>query len=279
MNTPETIGIIAGRGQFPALTARAAKAKGLRVVVAGFKGFTDPGLASEADQFKMLRLGRLNQLFRYLRKAGAVQVCMAGAINKPKALSLRPDLRALRLLSRMRGKGDDALLRALVDELESEGFQVIQAADLAADLVPDLRGPKGVLSSRKPSPEEWDDLRLGWRIAKAVGGLDIGQCVVLKRGVVSAVESIEGTDAAVKRGGELAGPGAVAVKVCKPGQEERVDLPSLGPTTIQSLKSVQGACLGFEADKTLFFDLEQSLGIADAAGICVIGLTAEDAEP
>ena len=272
MSAQETIAIIAGRGSFPSLVARAAKNAGMRAAIAGFKGFTDQDLVRDADQWKLLHMGRLSQLIAYLKSTGATRVCMAGAIDKPQALSLRPDLRALKVLMRMRGKGDDALLRALINELETEGFSVVQAADLA----PSLRAPHGVLSSREPSSQEWSDLRFGWAAAKRMGELDIGQCVVVRDGVIVAVEAMEGTDQTLQRAGQVAGPGCVVVKTVKPGQEERVDLPALGKTTIESLIQAKAACLGFEAGKTLFFDLDESIRLADSANICLIGLTQED---
>ncbi|MBG0777096.1 MAG: UDP-2,3-diacylglucosamine diphosphatase LpxI [Desulfovibrionaceae bacterium] len=268
---PTTIGLIAGRGQFPALAARGAQTLGHRVAAVGFKGFTDPALENEVHAWTLLGLGQINRLVRFFHGQKATHLCFAGAIDKPKALDLRPDLRALRLLGRLRGKGDDALLRALIGELESEGFQVIQAADL----VPDLRGPAGVLSTRKPDPEEWDDLRFAYATAKDVGRLDIGQCIVVKRGIVAAVEAMEGTDETLRRGGKLARGNAVAVKTLKPGQEERIDLPALGTGTVDSCIAANISCLGFEAGKALFFDLEESLRRADAAGLAIVGITPE----
>jgi DUF1009 family protein len=198
---------------------------------------------------------------------------MAGSIAKPKALDIRPDLRALKLLGMLRDKGDDVLLRAVARELESEGMPVVSPQDI----LPSLLTPAGVLTRRKPTDQEAADLRAGWDMAKAVGRLDIGQCVVLKKGVVAAVEALEGTDETVRRGGRLAGPGAVVVKVCKPDQDQRVDLPSVGTETIRTMAEAGATCLGVEAGKSLFFDREAALEQADKAGICVVGVTGPQA--
>ncbi|MDR2075966.1 MAG: UDP-2,3-diacylglucosamine diphosphatase LpxI [Desulfovibrio sp.] len=264
------IGILAGSGQFPFLVARAARERGCPVIVCGFTGNTDPALAREADAFTLLPLGQLDRLIAFLKSHQVSRVCMAGAILKPRDFSFRPDFRALRLLFRLalKGRGDDAVLGALAAELEGEGLAVIRPDDLA----PALRGPAGILGQRRPDPDQWRDIRFGWATAKALGALDIGQCVVIKNGVVIAVEAIEGTDAALARAGELAGAGCTLVKTAKPGQDERLDLPSLGAGTVSLLARHSFACLAFEAEKTLFFDLGSSLAAADAAAIAVVGV-------
>ncbi len=262
------LGLIAGAGQFPSLVIKGAQAQGLRVAVAGFSGHSDPALQQQADAFSMLHLGQLGKLLAFFKKQAVDQVVLAGSINKPRALDIRPDFRAARVLWRMRNKGDDALLRALIAELEAEGFAVRQAAAF----LPDLRAPKGVLSKRPPTLEEWEDLQFAWQVAEAVGRLDIGQCVVVKRGVVAAVEALEGTDSAIARGAELAGAGCVALKRCKPGQDERVDLPAVGLETVRGLAAAKASCLGLEAGKTLFFDCQQALELAARHKICIVGL-------
>lgn len=268
-----TIGIIAGSGQFPVLVAQGARRNGLRVVICGFHGNTDAGLAAEADAFTMLNLGQLGALIDFFKQHKAGTVCMAGAINKPGALDFRPDLRAAKLLFKLGGKnkGDDAILRAVAEELQSEGISVVRPEAL----VPDLRSPAGILGSRKPDADTRQDVRFGWNIAKTLGGLDIGQCVVVRNGVVIAVEGIEGTDAALIRGGELGGPGCTAVKVLKPGQDERLDLPTIGAATIALLAKYRYACLAFEAGKTLFFDQRAALKTAHEHGIAIVGIPAD----
>ena len=195
----ESIGIIAGSGQFPRLVAEDAKAAGYGVVVCAFHGFTDPGLEALADAYTTVYLGQFDKVIDYFRKHGVRRLCMAGAINKPRALDLRPDFRAARILFSLRGKGDDALLRAIMADLEKEGFTLIQAAELSTSLL----CPEGVLTRRGPSAEEIAEIDYGWPIAEALGRFDIGQCIVVKQGMVVAVECLEGTDAALRRGGEL----------------------------------------------------------------------------
>jgi DUF1009 family protein len=243
------------------------------VVVCGFTGNTDPALAKEADAFTLLPLGQFSRLIAFLKSHKVSRACMAGAILKPRDFSFRPDFRALRLLFRLalKGRGDDAVLSAVAAELEDEGIAVIRPDDLA----PVLRGPAGFLGNRRPTPGEWQDIRFGWATAKALGALDIGQCVVVKNGLVIAVEAIEGTDAALARAGELAGAGCTLVKTAKPGQDERLDLPSLGAGTLALLARHSFACLAFEAEKTLFFDLGAAIAAADAASIAVLGIPAD----
>ena len=183
----ESIGIIAGSGQFPRLVAEDAKAAGYGVVVCAFHGFTDPGLEALADAYTTVYLGQFDKVIDYFRKHGVRRLCMAGAINKPRALDLRPDFRAARILFSLRGKGDDALLRAIMADLEKEGFTLIQAAELSTSLL----CPEGVLTRRGPSAEEIAEIDYGWPIAEALGRFDIGQCIVVKQGMVVAVECLD----------------------------------------------------------------------------------------
>jgi hypothetical protein len=265
----DTIGIMAGSGQFPFLVARGARADGQRVVICGFHGNTDPALAAEADMFSMVHLGQLGKLIDFFKQHGVARACMAGAISKPRALDLKPDFRAARLIFKLAGnKGDDAILRAVAGELHSEGISMVRPDEL----VPALRSSSGILGRVQPDHDALSDVRYGYRIAKAVGALDIGQCVVVRSGMVIAVEGIEGTDAAIARGGELGGAGCTVVKVVKPDQDRRLDLPSIGAGTIELLVRYKMACLAFDADGTLFFDREVALAAADRNGIAVVGL-------
>ena len=264
----QRIGIIAGGGQFPRLIAQNARESGDFVAVCGFHGHSSPDLAEVADAFCLLHLGQIDKLIAFFRREGVDTLCLAGSINKPKALDLRPDWRAMRLLFKLARKGDDALLRAVLTELESEGFRVIAPSTLA----PGLHCPPGQLSRTPPTPEILADIAFAWPIAASLGRYDIGQCLVVREGMVMAVECLEGTDATLRRGGELGGKGCIAVKRCKPGQEERVDLPSVGLETVRLLVDAHYACLALEAGKTLFFDLDDALALADRHGLCVVAL-------
>ena len=198
---------------------------------------------------------------------------MAGAVYKPKALDLRPDLRAAKLFWQLRhGTGDDVILRAFASELAGEGLEVVQAADLA----PGLRAPAGLLTQKAPDEAIWQAIRFGWPIGKFLGRHDVGQCLALRGQMVVAIESLEGTDAALRRGGELGGRGCVALKMLKPGQDTRLDLPSIGLTTVEILTEFGYSCLAYEAGDTLFFDLEASIRLADRHGLSIIGCTADD---
>lgn len=264
----ENIGIIAGGGQFPRLVAQEARAAGLGVVVCGFQGHTDPATAECADVFELLHLGQLSRMIGFFKEHRVSRVCMAGSISKPKALEFRPDWRAAKLLFSLKKKGDDALLRAIMADIEKDGIHVVAAVDLA----PGLRAPGGTLTRRAPTDDEWKDIRYGWPIARAMGSFDIGQCLVVREGMVMAVECLEGTDAALMRGAELGGAGCIAIKMVKPGQDERVDLPSVGLSTIRNLVEHHYAVLAIQAGKTLFFDREEALRLADEHGLAVVAL-------
>lgn len=265
------LGIVAGKGQFPLLVARGARKEGYSIAMVGFTGHTDPTIAREADSFTMLHLGQVSKLIDFMHAQGVVELCFAGAISKPKALDIRPDMRAMKLLFSLRGKGDDALLRAVAEELARENLSVISPARFT----PSLRAPRGLLSKRAPSDAEWADIHFGWPLAQTVGRLDIGQCLVVKNGVVAAVEALEGTDATLERGGRLAGKGCVAIKLFKPGQDSRLDQPALGPRTIRTMRESGFSCLAYQAEDALFFDLEEALALADKAGMAIVGLSPE----
>ncbi|MDR2892102.1 MAG: UDP-2,3-diacylglucosamine diphosphatase LpxI [Deltaproteobacteria bacterium] len=273
------IGIIAGSGQFPALVAQEAHKAGHCVFICGFKGHASPDLAclpelaDRPDAFVMLPLGQLGGLIDFFKRNHVDKICMAGAIAKPKALDLRPDLRAAKLIFKLRRvAGDDFILRAFAAELAEEGLPVVQAADLA----PSLRAPAGILTRRKPSEDDWEAIRCGWPIGRLLGRHDVGQSLVMRGRMVVAVEALEGTDAALRRGGDLGGKGCVALKMLKPGQDTRLDLPSIGLGTVEIMTGLGYSCLAYEAGHTLFFDLEAAIRLADRHDLTVIGLTPED---
>lgn len=269
---PQKLGIIAGSGQFPQLVADAARAAGHYVAICGFNGFTDEALARHAEDFVLLRLGQLAKLIDFFKSNGVTQVCMAGAIKKPKLKDFRPDLRAAKLFFKLNSQGDNSILHAFANELNTEGFEVVQAASF----LPQLHSPAGVLTKRAPTGEDWESIRYGWPVGRTLGQFDIGQCLILRKRMVVAVEGVEGTDAAIARGGEYGGPGCVAIKMLKPGQDTRIDLPSMGLNTIELMVKHQYSCLAYEAGKSIFFDLDESIRLAERNGICLIGLTEKD---
>ncbi|SHE28547.1 hypothetical protein SAMN02745206_00016 [Desulfacinum infernum DSM 9756] len=263
------IGLIAGGGQFPLLFAEGARQAGYSVVAVGFHGETDPQVADHVDQFHLIKLGQLNKLIQAFKKAGITRAAMAGAINKTKLYArIRPDWRAFKLLGKLHNKKDDFLLRALAQELESEGI-LIEPSTL---FLPTLLAPEGILTRRRLNAKEKRDVAFGWDMAKAVGHLDIGQCLVVKDQAVLAVEGIDGTDATILRGGRLCREGAVVVKVSKPIQDLRFDVPAVGLQTIETMKEVKARVLVIEAGKTLLFDRERVIREADRAGITVVAV-------
>lgn len=268
------VGLIAGSGQFPLLFAHAARQHGVSVVAVGFEGETDPMLSRYVAEYHPVKLGQLGKLIRVFQARGIRHAVMAGAINKTRIYTrIRPDWRAVKFLNRLRNKKDDSILRALAEELESEGIRI----EASTILLPSLLAPEGVLTRRKPNRREEADIEFGWHIAKAVGCLDIGQCLVVKNQAVLAIEGIDGTDATIMRGGALCREGAVVLKATKPIQDLRFDVPAVGLTTIETMKRVKARVLVVEAGKTLIFDRERMIDEADAAGITVMVQRGEDA--
>lgn len=261
------VGLIAGGGQFPMLFAHAAGQAGVEVVAVGFDGETDTILHKYVREFHLLKLGQLNRLIKTFRNAGITHAAMAGTINKTKLYSrIRPDWRAVKFLSKLRNKKDDSMLRALAEELESEGIRI----EPSTLFLPSLLAPEGILTRRKPNERERLDIEFGWHCAKSIGYLDVGQCIVVRNQAVLAIEGIDGTDATILRGGRLCQEGAIVIKVSKPIQDMRFDVPAVGHETIETMKRVNARVLVVEAGKTLMFDREEMIDLANAAGITVL---------
>ncbi len=267
------IGLIAGGGQFPLLFARAAHRQGRAVVAAAHVNESDPALESEVDRLCWVKLGQLGKIIKHFRKNGVQEAVFAGAITKTRIFKdILPDFKGLSLWNKIDIHHDDAILRAVALTLEQEGIRVLASTIYLQHLL----FPSGVLTRSKPTVDESEDIRFGWKIAREVGSLDIGQCVVVRDRTVLAVEAIEGTDAAIRRGGELAHRGAVVVKLKKPGQDFRFDLPATGSATIATMAEVRGRVLAVEAGQSLLFDSEKMTAAADRAGISVVGVCEED---
>lgn len=261
------VGLIAGGGQFPLLFAHAARQAGVEVVAVGFDGETDPALARYVEDFRMLKLGQLNRLLKTFHQTGITHAAMAGTINKTRLYArIRPDWRMVRFLNKLRNKKDDSFLRALADELESEGIRI----EPSTIFLPSLLPREGILTRRKPNKREQIDVAFGWDMAKTIGHLDIGQCLVVKNQAVLAVEGIDGTDATIIRGGRLCREGAVVVKVSKPIQDFRFDVPAVGLATIETMQRVNARVLAIEAEKTLVFDRDRMIDTADRLGITIV---------
>jgi UDP-2,3-diacylglucosamine hydrolase len=253
----EWIGLIAGNGRFPLLFAENARRLGYRVSAVALTGETDPSLERVVDRIHWVALGQLGRLIKAFKQDGVRQAVMVGGVKKTHLFSnVRPDLRSLALLRRVTVRKDDALLRAIAAELEDEGIRIRESTFGLDGLLVE----EGTLTKRAPTRKEWRDIEFGWEIAEAVGRLDIGQCVVVKDRVVVAVEAVEGSDEAIRRGGKLARAGSVVVKRFKPQQDRRFDLPAIGPGTIRAMAESGAA------------DREDAINAADQAGIAIVGL-------
>ncbi len=263
------IGIIAGMGELPRLIAKEARKKGYHVFTIALKELASSEIEDYSDEVKWLSIGKLGSIIEGLKTAGIKEALMAG--KAPKELLYRsriiPDLRAIKLLMSLKDRKDDTIMFAIVNEIQKEGIKILKITDFASSL---LVG-EGVLTRKKPSKAQMEDIEFGFRIAKEIGRLDIGQTVIVKDKAVMAVEAIEGTDRAIKRGGKLAGEGAVVVKVSKPQQDLRFDVPVAGPDTIRSMKESGCAVLGLEAGGCLLLQREKVIEEADNSGIVIVG--------
>jgi len=269
------IGLIAGNGRFPIIFADNARKLGLYVSAVAHEGETEPELEQHVDRIHWVKIGQLNKLINAFKGDGVRQVVMLGGIKKTHVYStVRPDFRALALAAKLAFWKDDDILREIAAELERDGITICESTfGLKGILV-----EEGPLTSRRPNKKEWNDIRYGWEIAREIGRLDIGQCIVVKDRVVVAVEAVEGTDGAIKRGGELAKEGAVVIKRSKPQQDLRFDLPAVGPRTIEVMASVKASVLAVEPGRTVVLDRDELISQAERAGIAVIGVAADDVE-
>ena len=265
------LGLIAGNGRFPLVFAKAAQAEGVEIVAVAHQGETQPEIAALVPGITWVRVGELGKIIATLQHAGITQAVMAGGIHKAGALThFQPDERGMAFISRLPSLKDDVILRGVAQELEGEGITVVESTRFLAALI----AQEGILTIHPPDEQQWMDIRLGFTVAKEIGRWDIGQSVVVKRGTVLAVEGVEGTNAAIQRGGVLGGAGTVVVKVSKPQQDLRFDVPAIGPDTIAVMHEVGAITLAVEAGKTLMLDKSELLLAADTQGISVVGLNA-----
>jgi DUF1009 family protein len=263
----ESIGIIAGGGKFPLMAAESVRKQGFKVIAIAHDGETDPALAERVDTITWIKLGQLGKLISAFKKNQVKKALMAGTITKRHMFSkARPDLKGMALISRLAILHDDGILRAVAVDMAKEGIEIISAVQY----LPELLAPPGCLTRKRPGKKEEGDIKFGWEVAKELGRLDVGQCVVVRDKTVLAIEAIEGTDETIKRGGRLAEKKAVIVKVSKPNQDLRFDLPSVGIETIQVMNEVKASVLAVEAGKTLLFDKSEMIEYADRAGISIV---------
>ncbi len=268
----ERIGLIAGNGRFPIIFADNVRKLGYHVSAVAHEGETEPELAGHVDRIHWIKIGQLSKLIKAFKEDKVHQAVMLGGIKKTHVFTtVRPDFRTLALATRLALWKDDDILREFAKELEQEGIAICESTfGLEGILV-----EEGTLTARAPSEKEWEDIRYGWDVAHDIGRLDIGQCVVIKDRVVVAVEAVEGTDGAIKRGGDLAKDGAVVIKRSKPQQDLRFDLPAVGPRTIEVMASVKASALAVEAGRTILLDREIMLEKAKSARIAIVGIKQE----
>ena len=269
----KTIGIIAGNGRFPVLTARQARQQGYRVVVAAIEKEADPSLEKMADACQWVKVGELKKLVKFFRSEGVHEAVMAGKVEKVRLFqeNVRPDFEMVKVLMKTRDFKDDSLLSGIAHYLHEQGVDLVDSTFLMKESMP---GP-GVLGKRKPSKEILEDLEFGFRLAKSIAGLDVGQTVAVKKKAVLAVEAIEGTDEAIRRAGILGAGKMTVVKVAKPNQDMRFDVPAVGLGTLRALLAAKAAAFGFEAGKTLFLDQEEFVKRADEKGIVLMAMEGE----
>ena len=262
------VGLIAGDGKLPLLLASGIRAAGRPVVAIAHRGATEIDLQATANTFHWVNIGELGKIIALLKEEGVKRALLAGGIPKTLFFSeAKPDERAIQVLSRLKDRKDDAILRAIAEEVESEGIRVISPIPFLKEAM----APRGCWSGRKPTEREEKDIAFGWRIAKRVGRLDIGQCIVVKEQMVLAVEAIEGTNETIRRGGLMGRGDVTVIKVCKPGQDRRLDLPVIGPLTVKTLKESGASALVVEAEKTIVVEKEEVIRQADQNQICLIG--------
>ena len=269
VDSGERLGLIAGNGRFPIIFADNARKLGYHVSAVAHEGETDPELENHVDRIHWIKIGQLNKLIKAFKDDQVHQAVMLGGIKKTHVFTtVRPDFRALALAARLALWKDDDILREIAKELEKEGIAICESTFGLEGILAD----EGPLTTRVPSEKEWEDIRYGWEVAHDIGRLDIGQCIVVKDRVVVAVEAVEGTDEAIKRGGQLAKDGAVVVKRCKPQQDLRFDLPAVGPRTIEVMASVNASVLAVEAGRTIILDRDLTLKQAKSSRIAVVGI-------
>lgn len=272
-DTPqERCGVIAGNGDFPIHFLHEAAARGKQCVVIGLNGEADARIEQFGFPVHWANIGHLNELIGIFKDEHITTAVMCGQVVHTRLFTeIKLDLRAVALLARIRDKKTNTILRAVVGEFEKEGINFISSVTFMERVIP---SKKGVWNAEdvKLTDHVQRDIEIGFSNAKAIAGLDLGQTVVVKDGAVVAVEGLEGTDKCILRAYELAGDGIVVVKVSKPKQDERFDVPVIGLRTFETLAQTNAAALAFEAGKTLFFDREQCLELAKHHHIAVVGM-------
>jgi UDP-2,3-diacylglucosamine hydrolase len=261
------LGIIAGNGVYPRLLADSARKAGVKKIIAvAFTGETDPAIEQNVDLLEWMRVGQLNRLLKFFRAQNIHHAVMAGQIAPKNLFDLRPDWKALMLLGKLKQRNAETIFAAIADELANVDVDLLPATTFLEESL----APSGLIAGPKLSRQEQDDVELGWKIAKEIARLDIGQTIVVKNGTVVAVEALEGTNEAIKRGGALAREGAVMVKVAKPKQDMRFDVPIIGLETIRICAEARLRVIAVEAGKTLLLERDSIVDLANRAKISIV---------
>ncbi len=262
-----TIGVIAGNGKFPFLLARAAKCQGMKVVAAGIRGDTSFLLRLFVDKLSWFKVGEMGKLLAFFKEEGIRHIIMAGQVNPEnlfKGVELDGEFQDL--VDALKDRKADTIFSAVAGKLKERGMELLDSTFLLKDNM----SPKGTLTKRGPGLDELADIAFGRDIAKSMGGLDVGQTVVVKEKAIVAIEAMEGTDQCLLRGGRIARQGAVIVKMSKPKQDQRFDVPVIGPKTIRMMMKYRCACLAIEAGKTLIIDRKTCVTLANKSNICIV---------
>jgi DUF1009 family protein len=263
------LGLIAGAGELPKAIASEAHSQGYTVVAIALEPLADKSLSDYVEEVKWVNVGKFGKIIDTLKKYGLKEAVMAGKVSKSLLYrsKITPDLKAVKILFSLKDRSDDSILLAVAGEIEKEGIHLLDITRFSTGILT----PEGVLTEDGPTDEEWKDILFGWKIAKEIGKLDIGQTVVVKNQAVMAVEAIEGTDEAIIRGGRLAGKGAVVVKVSKPKQDMRFDVPVVGLNTIRAMLGVGARVLSVESKKSIILNREEIIEEAKKTGISIVG--------
>ncbi len=267
----KSIGLLSGVGRLPVEVAKAARGMGIEVYAVGLVNGVEEDLQSVANDYKAINVAQLGSIIDYLKSHGVENVVMIGKVTKELLFSgdhAMPDARMIALLASLKDRSDDTMMLAFVAELAKEGIKTFDQTMLLKILMP----APGVLTKRQPTECEKADMEFGFRMAKALGGMDIGQTVVVKDKAVMALEAIEGTDACILRGGKLARGYAVVAKVAKPAQDNRFDMPAIGLKTIETMIQVRACALVIEAGRTLIVDREKVLAVANEHDITIVAM-------
>jgi UDP-2,3-diacylglucosamine hydrolase len=267
MQTPKVLGIIAGNGVYPRRLAEAARKAGVKTIVAAaFTGETDPSIDKHIDVVEWLRVGQLSKLLKFFREQKVRQAIMAGQIAPKNLFDLRPDWKALLVLAKLKQRNAESIFAAIADELAKVDVDLMPATSFLEDCL----AAKGLICGAKLSRGEEEDVDLGWKIAKEIARLDIGQTVIVKNGTVLAVEAFEGTNDAIKRGGALAREGAIMIKVAKLNQDMRFDVPVIGVETVRVAAEAKLRVIAIEAGKTLLLERDTIVDLANRANVSIV---------